>query len=229
MEAKKNPDKDVNRKSRQFFLIGLSISITLMIVAFEWKTEYIEVCVLPAASEANIVLADVAPLKIKFPKPAHDIPIKQKAAPTNFIPIEVKAEATNDDSDTPKLIDMDSLSYTPYSVPLEDTPEVDTSFFIWVEDQPTPIGGFNKFYKELGSKIKYPTQAKRTETEGRVFVEFIVNAKGDPTDLKVLKGIGAGCDEEAMRVLASMKWNPGKQRGRAVRVKMIIPVNFRLH
>ena len=67
-----------------------------------------------------------------------------------------------------------------------------------------------------------------SDLEGRVFVEFIINRNGDLSDLKVIRGIGAGCDEEAVRVLALTKWEPGKQRGKPVRVKMILPIHFRL-
>ena len=65
-------------------------------------------------------------------------------------------------------------------------------------------------------------------TEGNVFVEFIVNKNGEPSDLKIIRGIGSGCDEEALRVLSLTKWEPGKQRGKPVRVKMVIQLNFKL-
>jgi protein TonB len=76
--------------------------------------------------------------------------------------------------------------------------------------------------------MKYPTKAKTRNTEGRVFVEFVVNKEGMPVNMKVLRGIGNGCDEEAMRVLSLAKWNPGKQRGRQVSVKMVMPIYFKL-
>jgi protein TonB len=71
-------------------------------------------------------------------------------------------------------------------------------------------------------------QAQRTGTEGKVFVQFVVSKTGEPTDLKITKGIGAGCDEEAMRVIGKTKWEPGRQRGQPVRVRMTLPVYFQL-
>jgi protein TonB len=65
--------------------------------------------------------------------------------------------------------------------------------------------------------------------EGKVFVQFVVDKDGTLTDIKAVKGIGAGCDEEAVRVLkAAPKWKPGKQRGRPVKVRMILPITFKL-
>ena len=101
--------------------------------------------------------------------------------------------------------------------------------FVIVEEQPLPKGGYKTFYEFVGQNLRYPAQARRMGIEGRVFVEFVVEKDGSLTDIKVAKGIGAGCDEEAIRVIASApNWNPGKQRGREVRVRMIMPIVFKL-
>jgi protein TonB len=77
--------------------------------------------------------------------------------------------------------------------------------------------------------MKYPAQARRMGIEGKVFVEFVVDKDGTLTEVKTVKGIGAGCDEEAVRVIQSApKWKPGKQRGRPVKVRMILPIIFKL-
>jgi len=77
--------------------------------------------------------------------------------------------------------------------------------------------------------MRYPVQARRMGIEGRVFVQFVVQKDGSLQEIQVIKGIGAGCDEEAVRVIKKSKnWKPGKQRGRAVKVRMIIPIVFRL-
>jgi protein TonB len=65
--------------------------------------------------------------------------------------------------------------------------------------------------------------------EGKVFVQFVIDKDGSPSDITVLKGIGSGCDEEAVRVIKNMpKWTPGKQRGRPVKVRMSLPIVFKL-
>ena len=84
-------------------------------------------------------------------------------------------------------------------------------------------------YKYLAENIKYPQMAKESGIQGRVFVTFVVERDGRVTDVRVLRGIGGGCDEEAIRVVAAMpKWAPGKQRGKPVRVQYNLPVKFTL-
>ena len=110
------------------------------------------------------------------------------------------------------------------------TPEeenVDEIFTI-VEESASFPGGIQAFYEYLGKELKYPRQAQRMGIEGRVFVQFVVERDGSLTDIQVVKGIGAGCDEEAVRVLKnSPKWKPGKQRGKPVRQKMIQNILFK--
>lgn len=110
-----------------------------------------------------------------------------------------------------------------------DPPAENDSIFIRVERSPEPISGFSNFYKQLSTMMKYPAPARRMGTEGKVFVEFVVNKNGEPVDFKVIRGIGYGCDEEAIRVLALTQWEPGKQRGKPVHVRMILPIIFKLN
>lgn len=101
--------------------------------------------------------------------------------------------------------------------------------FVGVEQQPEYPGGEKAMYRFLSDKINYPAAATRANISGRVTVQFVVEKDGSIGTVKVLKGIGFGCDEEAMRVIKSMpKWSPGKQNGRAVRVYYTIPVMFQL-
>lgn len=107
--------------------------------------------------------------------------------------------------------------------------EEDNTAFITVEVQPSFMGGNSEMYKFLGKNLKYPTAAQRANIQGKVFLSFIVEKDGSITDIETMKGIGFGCDEEAMRVVKLMpKWIAGKQNGRNVRVKFTIPVFFRL-
>jgi len=107
--------------------------------------------------------------------------------------------------------------------------EEDNTAFLTVEVQPSFIGGNSEMYKFLGKNLKYPTAAQRANIQGIVFLSFIVEKDGSITDIETMKGIGFGCDEEAMRVVKLMpKWIAGKQNGRNVRVKFTIPVFFRL-
>lgn len=113
----------------------------------------------------------------------------------------------------------------------EEAPEEEVAdeIFDIVEDQPAPPGGMAAFYQYVAKAMKYPNQARRMGIEGRVFVQFVVDKAGNLTEVRAIKGIGAGCDEEAVRVLKNApKWSPGKQRGRPVKVRMILPITFKL-
>ncbi len=102
--------------------------------------------------------------------------------------------------------------------------------FLTVEVQPSFMGGNSEMYKFLGKNLKYPTAAQHANIQGKVFLSFIVEKDGSITDIETMKGIGFGCDEEAMRVVKLMpKWIAGKQNGRNVRVKFTIPVFFKLN
>jgi protein TonB len=99
--------------------------------------------------------------------------------------------------------------------------------FTFVEQDPQPPGGDLQSY--FAKNIKYPQRAISQDVEGKVFVTFVVTSSGEVDDVKLLKGIGSGCDEEAIRVVKAMpKWTPGKNGGREVKVRMNIPIVFRL-
>ena len=98
-----------------------------------------------------------------------------------------------------------------------------------VEQMPQFPNGEEAMMQYIAEQVKYPAEAKKADAQGRVFVGFIVEPDGSLSDFKVLRGIGHGCDEEALRVVKSMpKWKPGMQRGKAVRVQYLVPVNFML-
>lgn len=109
---------------------------------------------------------------------------------------------------------------------VEDNPN---QIFQAVEQQPAFPGGDGGFGKYLGKAIHYPAVARENNVQGRVILTFVVEKDGSLTDIKVLRGIGSGCDEEAIRALkASPKWKPGIQNGRPVRVQFSVPVAFSL-
>ena len=101
--------------------------------------------------------------------------------------------------------------------------------FDMVEQMPTFPGGQQELMSYLGKNIKYPTIAQENGTQGRVIIQFVVERDGSITDVRVARGVDPYLDKEAVRVVKSMpKWIPGKQNGKAVRVKFTVPVMFRL-
>ena len=119
----------------------------------------------------------------------------------------------------------------PIEVPIKsiDDPKAppfveEPAYFEVVEEMPQPIGGLGV----LQSQIVYPEMAKRAGIQGRVVVQFLVDEMGNVSNPAILIGIGGGCDEEALRVVDMAKFSPGMQRGKPVKVKMSIPIRFRL-
>lgn len=99
-----------------------------------------------------------------------------------------------------------------------------------VETMPTPVGGMTAWNKYLAENMQYPKEAVEQEIEGTVFVRFVVETDGNLTSLEITKGIGGGCDEEALRLIREApKWEPGTQRGGPVRVRMRLSIRFRLN
>jgi protein TonB len=229
MEPKKNPKYDVHRKRGVLLNVGLIVSLIIVISAFKWKVAVRpNDCVLPQAPIGELLTFD-DPRVTEFKKPP-------PAAPTTIKPVVL--HATNVVAATAELTERNEPLETfdqgqepaEFAVGSVDIPaevaEPDT--FRIVEKMPEPVGGWAAFYKTLTKNIKYPKAALRVGTTGKVFVEFTINDKGQLSHFKVIKGIGDGCDEEAARVLALTKWNPGKQRGRPVNVRLVQPIVFDL-
>jgi len=101
--------------------------------------------------------------------------------------------------------------------------------FTIVDDQPAPKEGLNSFYHYIQENLKYPDQARQMGIEGKVFVEFVVDKDGKLTEVQALKGIGAGCDQEAIRVIKEAEaWDPATVVDVPVKTKMILPITFKL-
>ncbi len=222
MEAKKNRPFNLETKRGLHLSIGLVISIALTTLAFEWKS-YDRGPIVDLGSQETIFdeIKDI-PVTIQNPPPP---------------PVELPKIVEIPDDEEPEVdidfsldIEVDQETVITDIVPDEAPAEkVDDAPFIFVEENPLPTDGMQSFYKYLSKNLNYPHKAIRNGVEGKVYVQFVVNTDGSLTDLKVLKGISPECDAEAMRVLANApKWKPGKQRGRAVRVQMSMPIVFSL-
>jgi len=223
MEQKKTPNADLNRKTGLFLNIGLVASLLLVIMAFEWKFY----------DDGSLV--DLGQVDDQFEDIMDIPPTEQPPPPPPKIQqpeiIEVPDEEEIEDEIEIDL-DVEVTEETVIEeVVFEEAPEEEVAdeIFTVVEQQPTPNGGMAAFYKYVGKNLKYPAQARRMGIEGKVFVQFVVDKDGSITDVQSVKGIGAGCDEEAVRVIkGATKWKPGKQRGRPVKVRMILPITFKL-
>ena len=216
MFERKKPDADLRNYHTVFLEIGLLITLVILIVAvrLDFTSNAPEEVVL---DEQEIVEMEeiIQTRQIEAPPP----PPKQP------VPVEVPNDEILEDVDIDIGGDLDlggNLDMPPPPPPAEEEPEED--FFVVVEEMPELIGGL----AELQSKIRYPEMARRAGIEGRVFIQFIVNEKGEVEDPRVMRGIGGGADEEALRVVSQAKFKPGMQRGRPVRVQYSLPIFYRL-
>ena len=101
--------------------------------------------------------------------------------------------------------------------------------FVTAEEMPQFEGGMSELIRYLQRKLKYPASARRNETEGTVYVGFVVGSSGEIRNVEVIKGISKDCDAEAVRVISSMpKWKAGRQNKYPVSVKMVLPIKFAL-
>jgi len=224
MEAKKNPDIDLSKKTGLFLNIGFVVSLLLVIVAFEWR------------SYDNSDLLDLGQINDDFEEMT-EVPLTQQPPPP---PPKIKQpeiievpdeEEIEEEIEVDLDIDMTEDTEIEEMIFEEPTEEEETDEIFQIVENPANFkGGMAGFYQYVQKNMKYPSQAQRMGMEGRVFVEFVVGKDGSIGDVKVLRGIGAGCDEEAIRVLKnSPAWSPGKQRGRPVRQRMVLPITFKLH
>lgn len=107
---------------------------------------------------------------------------------------------------------------------------IEEDVFVVVEEDPEFPGGMEALYRYLASNIKYPENAKKERIQGKVYVSFVIEKDGSVSNIKVLRDIGGGCGEEAVRVVKQMpKWKPGRQRGKRVRTQYNLPINFNLN
>ena len=230
MEARKNHKYELAQYRGLFFNIGLVISMLMVIAAFEWRfyDDQDIMNVGPTQMEFDESL-DVPFTEQQPPPPPKSLKNVQIIAVDNIEEIEEEINIDLDIEMTEDLAIEQVIEQVIESV-IADVEEEDTEeIFVIVEDSPMPIGGMSAFYQYVNNNIKYPIQALTLNIEGRVFVQFIVGKDGSLTDITVIRGIGGGCDEEAIRVVkGAPEWNPGKQRGKPVRVKMVLPIIFKI-
>ena len=147
---------------------------------------------------------------------------------------DVKLEASDDveveDIELNAEVDQNEIieEYVYEAPEIEEEEIVEAEIFKVVEEMPEFPGGAGKLLEYIGKNIKYPMMARESDIQGKVFVQFVVEPDGNISHVQVLRGIGGGCDEEAVRVVESMpKWKPGKQRGAPVRVQYMVPIVFK--
>ncbi len=219
MARRKDEKADLRRRYPLYMEIGFILVLALLIVAFRvnWNPE----------SDANWVAPEQEQIEMEEIQQTQqqETPPPPPKPP---VPVEVpNDEVLEEDAlDLDASLDLDEpLTQSPPPPPPAEEEEEEPEIFVVVEQMPELIGGLAAIQKN----IVYPEVAKKAGVEGRVIVQFVVDENGNVQDAEVVRGLGAGLDEVALSAVQKAKFKPGMQRGKPVKVKMSLPITFRLN
>lgn len=212
---RKKPSVDLKRYYTILLQVGLIAALGILTVAVKADI----------SGEKPTVFSPEEQDPIKIEEIIQTNPIKTPPPPPRPpVPVEIPDDQIIEDVDIDYHFDYDldeRLTMPPLT---QNDEESGKETFRVVEQMPELIGGL----ASLQNNIKYPEMARRANIEGRVFITFVVNEQGQVEDPRVLRGIGGGADEEALRAVSQARFSPGLQRGRPVRVHFTLPVIFQL-
>ncbi len=219
---KKSNQADLENKKLIFWQIGAIMSLALVFFAFEYR------------SEANFSMRDIT--RSMDAAPFEEIPVtvhRPTLPPPPPQPVVNIVAVDNHNQDVATLtINAEPLadeSIEPHVPVMEPEMQLDEPVILVPEIAPEFPGGVDALMAYLGRNLNYPARARELEIQGRVYVSFVIEKDGKVSNIKLLRGIGGGCDEEAIRVVSEMPdWKPGRQNGRPARVAYNLPVRFSL-
>lgn len=225
MIEKKTPKADLENKRGLFLEIGLVVVLALVLLGFEWKTydkQKVEIFQRQAT--------DVPEEMVEITK--QETPPPQAPPPPQVTVLNIVDDNVQIDNDFTVDAEATQTTQVQEYVPVQKAEEEvieEQEIFQVVESMPEFPGGEEARIQFLRDNIKYPQMARESGIQGTVYVTFVVEPDGRVTNVRVLRGIGGGCDEEAVRVVKAMpRWIPGKQRGKPVRVQFNMPIKFTL-
>lgn len=225
MQIKKSQKASLEDKKLTYLLMGFVLVLSICYVALEWTekevTKY-EVTDMDFLIEDEIEIQQTTQDVTPPPPP----PPVQEVEVLNVVEDNVETEHVEITSEETK----EEVIIAPPVEEVKQEEEPEEVIFVVVETMPEFPGGQQALFKYLSENVKYPVIAQENGIQGRVICQFVVNKDGSIVDVEVVRSGGdASLDKEAVRVIKSMpKWKPGKQRGKAVRVKYTVPVNFKL-
>jgi protein TonB len=228
MEHKKSKKADLEAKKGLFLEIGFILALGLVLLAFEWTSRPREVKGFQQQEESDVVQENVPVTRQQQKKEPPPPPPPQSTDVLNIvdndvqIEDELRLEETEADENTE--VSIDAFAET------EEEEEEEQEIFVVVEDMPQfKGGGINAFRRYVQENIEYPTVAAENGIEGTVFVKFVVDTDGGISNVTIMRGVDPALNEEAMRVIRNAPaWEPGRQRGKPVRVQFTIPIVFKL-
>ena len=229
MEAKKTFSANFERFRPLFLEAGMIVTLLIVFCIFNLKTYEQPVSRIISASHP-VPEPEIIPITRREP-PA---PPPQKTISTQMIIVSNETEVK--DSFTINAEARQETEVKPVDTQFiptarKEEPEiVDEEIFVVVEQMPQYPGGEEARLSYLRKNLHYPSLASEARIQGTVFVSFVIEKNGAVTNIKIIRGIGGGCDEEAIKVVEGMpNWIPGKQRGNPVRVAFNMPIRFVLN
>lgn len=222
METKKSKKAELESKRPVFFIMGLLISLSLTLLAFEWKT--------PVEKSENLgELKLDAPIEEMTPLVQEE---KKEIAPPvkeviTFEIVDNEAEIDNNLEIFDSEIETDEAIQIQDVIQKENEEEENVPAVWFVDEMPEFPGGMPSLLKFINNAIKYPIVAQENGIQGKVIITFVIGKTGEVIDAKVFRGIDPALDAEALRVVKTLPdWKPGKQNGKAVKVNYNVPINF---
>jgi protein TonB len=225
MQIKKSQQASLEDKKIVYVLMGFIFVLSLCYIALEWTEK--EVTKYEVVDEDFLIEEEVEIQQTtQETPPPPPPPVVQEVEVLNVVEDDVETESIEISTEDNK---EEVVIAAPVEAPEEE--EEEEVVFVVVESMPEFPGGQQALFKYLGDNVKYPVIAQENGIQGRVICQFVVNKDGSIVDIEVVRSGGdPSLDKEAVRVIKSMpKWKPGKQRGKPVRVKFTLPVNFKLH
>jgi protein TonB len=227
MNTTKQPLKNLEKLRGIFFQIGIIVATSLTFLAFEWTTP-VGFGDLPKPDriiDCGIIDYPILVYR-KVPAKPDFKPVAPKVDPSKINII--KTDPVNPTPDPDPFVDPDP-NFDPNKWTKPEVTDPEPAPIAVAEVMPEFIGGTAKLFEYLGKNLKYPELAKTTGIQGKVFVQFVVDKNGKIKDVKVLQGINALLDKEALRVVSEMPdWKAGKQHGKPVSVIYNLPISFKL-
>ncbi len=215
---RKKPKADLHKYYRINLQIGLIVTLIFLITAFRVNWQPGSDFEIVEREQEIIEMEEIIQTEQEVTPPPPPRPPSPEPVPDDEI-IEDMFFDLDTEADLDAPLDM------PPPPPPDDDEEEEMEIFTVVEDMPELIGGMDAIYEVL----HYPEIAIQAGIEGRVIVQFVIDVNGQVTDPHVVRGIGGGCDEAALEAVKQVEFTPGRQRGRAVRVRYTLPITFRLN
>ncbi len=219
MALRKTDKANIRKRYPIFVEVGLIIALVVLITAFRVR--------LNPESDFKIVQPEQATVQLKEVQQTRQ-QMQPPPPPRPPVPVEVPNDQVLEDTDLNLDATLDfseSLEQTPPPPPPDPEPEQqEPEIFMVVEQMPEIIGGMASIYEH----IEYPEFARKAGIEGTVFVQFTVDEQGNVSNVVIQRGVHELLDQEALRAVRQLQFRPGKQRGQAVKVRMSLPVRFRL-